>query len=304
MGSKIGTDYLQVVVLLNIAASVVLIVTALILLRQNTASRNLMLGTGAVVGAVAAFLIQMKFDLRSTTRNHHISFAYTFDLAEKNLRQWDYTKLDGIEMIAGRVSTEVEAGKWIFTDQPALLETDRRKVASDLALFSTMAFFGHLERDWQWSYKKYNSPALGFSRIIPLSKPSECSKVGEEELRSKLRSAGNVFANVPVSLTMNDVCLPPGTIVQVSPTALVLRNPVFQIVLEIEDPGGVNFVQPDGNAEVPKLPDGRPRFENHLRGLNIEITFLALRAYHPHRERYEEWSKRLVERLTRWYACC
>jgi len=304
MASKIGTDYLQVVLSLNIAASVVLIVTALMLLVQNAASRNLALCTCAAVGAVVAFLIQMKFELRSTTRNHHISFAYTFDLAEKNLRQWDYTKLDRIEMIGGRVPAEVEAGKWIFTDQPALLETDRRKVASDLALFSTMRFFGYLERDWQWSYKKYNSPALGFSMIIPLSKPSECSKVGEEELRSKLRSAGNVFANAPVSLTMNDICLPPGTIVQVSPTALVLRNPVFQIVLEIEDPRGVSFVQPGSNAEVPKLPDGRPRFENHVRGLNIEITFLALRACHRQRERYEEWSKHLVEQLTRWYACC
>ena len=69
--------------------------------------------------------------------------------------------------------------------------------------------------------------------------------------------------------------------------------------------GAINFVKPGIDPiEIPKPPDGKPRFENHIRELNIGITFPALRSNHHWRAKYEEWSKRLVENLKSWFARC
>ena len=297
-------DYLEIVHYLVWIAGVVVVVAALILAFENRASRNLPLATGVVVGAVTAFLIQVSFEATSTTRSHHLSFAYTFDLAKKELRA-DYSKITDMVLTTGRLSTEIDAGQWIFTAIPSMNEGDRRKVVSDFTLLSTLAYFGQGDRDWQWRTRNYNAPTLGFSSIMPLSRPSECTKVTDQEIRALLRKAGNSFADMPHKIAFTDICLPPNTALDISSTAVILRNPVVRIELTIDDPGGGNYIQPGSTTmEVPQLPDGHPRFETYLRALNIEITFSRFRANHPLREKYEQWSKSVVERLNIWFACC
>lgn len=297
-------DYLGIVHYLVWIAGLVLIVSALILAFENSGSRNLAISTSVVVGAVVAFLIQAKFELTSSTKSDHISFAYTFDLAKRELRA-DYSKVTDIGLLSGRIDVELDAGKWIFDMRPSMNEADRKKVVSDFAILSALTYFGRGDRDWQSRYKKYNSPSLGFSVREPLSSPSDCTSINGEEIRSKLRAANNFFSDVPSLLTFTDICLPPDTKLFISSTSIVLRNPIFTVELALEEPEGGSYLEPGSHAgTVAFLSDGRPRFETYMRALRIKTTFSALRANHLFRGKYEEWAKTLVDRLAVWFACC
>jgi hypothetical protein len=278
------------------------IACAVFLAFENRASRNLALATGALGGGVVAFLIQARFELMNTSRSDFISLSYTFDRQKKELRQWDYHALQG-EM-GYRINTEVELGRWIFTAKPEMDEATRKKAVSDLAIFSILAFFGTVERDWQWSQRQYSSPVLGFAVMASLSKPSECSAVLDADLRAKLRQAGNLFADAPVKLSLNGICLPKGTSLDITDSEVLLQNPILKLSFKLEDPGGAVFVEPDSRMASTTLADGRPRFETYYRGLSILTAFSGLRANHPLRARYEEWAKRIVQRAAQWFACC
>ena len=62
-------DYMQAVLIANIAAIVVAIGTAIILAFNNAGSKNLPLAAAALVGVLVGYSIQLPFELaKSTTR--------------------------------------------------------------------------------------------------------------------------------------------------------------------------------------------------------------------------------------------
>ncbi|MFN0106181.1 MAG: hypothetical protein ACKV2U_29340 [Bryobacteraceae bacterium] len=308
----------------NLVAAGVLLSTSLVIAYQNLGSRNIPLGTGALTAAVIAFLLQIFFDLRSSARNDQVGFAYTLDFHDGEIRQWDYTKvikvnnpgdtLDGTRTIlSGRIPAELEASRWLFAQHKDIAEQNQGKVASDFALFSLVAFFVNGGANWQWEFRRYNSPTISFGRFVPTSNPRQCSVITLKDLRQQMVSAGNLFADAP--LFSRDVCLPVETTMQVGRDQIVIQNAVLQIVFKLEDPGtiGGDYVRPPGPLpetgyplplEVPKLKDGRFRYDTRVQSFVIQTKFSALRAYDLERPTYEAWSIRLIETVKAWFACC
>lgn len=253
-----------------------------------------------------------------------MSFAYTADFRDGQIRQWDYTKvLDGDStrgvldltrtLVSSRIGVEVEAGGWLFSKHRSAVEQDLDKVASDFAVFSLAEFFSNAGADWQWQFRRYNSPTMPFGRIVPTSKREECSKITGQDIRQQLASAGNLFADAPHDLFLRDVCLPVGTTMQIGTGRLLLRSRVLQIAFTLEDTGvrGGDHRQPEGTGpshrrtlQMPKLDDGGFRYDTRVQSFVIQTTFSRLRAYDREKPRYEAWSVRLIELVKAWFACC
>ena len=312
-----GADFLEWVVRVGAAAAIILIVAAVIVAYQNLGSRTIALATSALVGFVVTLVVQLWFELRPSTSEDQVSFAYTTDFQERQIRQWDYTKAAGdgktdalgptAALVGGsRIGFEVEAGKWLFAEHESAVKDRPDRVASDLAIFSLVAFFGHVERDWQMKYRRYNNPAMPHAMIGGISSPDQCSVVTEQDLRRQLGTAGNLFAASPSRLALADICLPRGTSMRVGSNQIALRNRAFEIVFALEDTGqrGANHSLPLAPMQRPKLANGT--FQYDTRGLSFDVrtTFPALHAYDRNRPAYEAWSARLVEHLKAWFACC
>src|ERR1022692_2759811 len=93
MPAQRGIDFLAWVVGASILAAVVLVITSIIIAYHNLGSRNILLGTGALTAAVIGFGLQLWFDLRPSTREDQVSFAYTLYFHDGQISQWDYTKV-------------------------------------------------------------------------------------------------------------------------------------------------------------------------------------------------------------------
>jgi peptidoglycan biosynthesis protein MviN/MurJ (putative lipid II flippase) len=60
---KIRWDSHKFVLIVNVRSTLIAIVTAIILARENSGSRNLALAAGTLAGGAVSFLIQLRFEL-------------------------------------------------------------------------------------------------------------------------------------------------------------------------------------------------------------------------------------------------
>jgi hypothetical protein len=127
------SDYLQWIMTANVIACAVVVVTAVLIAYHNLNSRNIALGTGAAIGAIVAFALQLLFDLQPATRSDDVSFSYTFDFTDGDVCQWDYTKTMSRDILSAegvharmRPHVEIDAGKWLFSNQRTLIEEKTR----------------------------------------------------------------------------------------------------------------------------------------------------------------------------------
>jgi hypothetical protein len=152
----------------------------------------------------------------------------------------------------------------VFSQRRTIVEQHLEKVGPDFAVFSLVAFFANAGADWQWQFRRYNSPTISFGKSVPTSNREQCSLITGQDLRQQLSVAGNLFADAPNGLFLRDVCLPVGTTLQVRTGEVVLQNRVLQIAFTLEDTGASeDHLQPrwersqhPQTIQMPKLADG------------------------------------------------
>ena len=141
-----------------------------------------------------------------------------------------------------------------------------------------------------------------------ISKPNECSIVRAATLRDRLQDAGNLFADATGSSLNRDLCLPPGSSLQIIGNSLVVRTPLIEVWFEVVPSSGISYVLPDLSPEaqldpaLTQLPDGQPRYETRLVGIRVTITSSRLRAQSPEMPKYQDWAKRLVDGASEWFS--
>jgi hypothetical protein len=88
---------------------------------------------------------------------------------------------------------------------------------------------------------------------------------------------------------------------QISANSLAIRNPICQVVFNIEVPAYLGFTKPKTGGEAPELPGSGAQFGTRLIGLRVETTYFALRAQARDGSRYREWCSRLVGDGREWF---
>lgn len=300
-GTKTGgqgvVNILRISLYVNLATLFIFLGSAVYLAWQNAGSRNLALAVGTLAAAVILFVIQLRFELRPSTADDHVSAELTIDRAKPEIRQWDYTGSG-----SWRMSRETNASSWLAANNPAAFEQDREKLATDFVLFSLASFLATTEFDWQLRKIVYGGKSSGsVTTVEGVSGNEECSVITVDDLRLRLGEAQNVFAGAPFLIVSGRLCLPPRSALEISANSLIIRNPVCQLCFRIEPFQSAFFDKPRSGGEVAQLPGGGHRYETRLIGLKVQTLFFALRAQHRDSEKYREWTARLIGNARDWF---
>jgi hypothetical protein len=257
-------------------------------------SRGALTALAGVVAAAGALTINLIFDFRGGSKAiTTITAEYTFDRTAPQIRQWMYAR-----SLGDRYAIEVLANDAALKSDPQILERDPEKSTKDMFLFSLTAYLEVQQQDWQKEQERYttsNGTITMWKNKSDASNTRECTKVSEETLREMMKKAGNIFADVkpiPMIVHLPYLCLPPQSSIRIEESSITLRNPFLHDY--VFRPSAVFGNDHDASglahADVPLLPNGRPRFETRVMGLRVIRKTSGLMAQHRDFSKYEEWS--------------
>jgi hypothetical protein len=166
----------------------------------------------------------------------------------------------------------------------------------DLLVFSVVRYLANEQFDWQLDAVTYATRRFVLSQSKPLSDPKYCALFSPQELRNKLRDAGNMFADAPVTEFQKDVCLPRHSKILVGKDKIVISSRVVRLTVQGSFLG-LSTRSSDPSAPAPVLPNGEPRFIDVTVGVRVITEFLPLRAQDKNLPQYQAWSKRFVDAL-------
>lgn len=155
--------------------------------------------------------------------------------------------------------------------------------------------------DWQVREVRVRGSSIGtVTTIEPLSKPDECTIVTSTQIEEQLAKAGNLFVSGP--LLRQQICLPPGSSLDVQSLLLSITTPFVRISFDVVPSTMTRFGQPGtGGLVSPALPDGSPQYETRLNGVRVTTEYTWIRAQHRDIERYKRWAERVVSGAQRWF---
>jgi hypothetical protein len=200
-------DSVRLGLILVITGGLLAIAGAFMVSWNNAGSRNLALATGTLGAAIVLFLIQLPFELRATEQHDFISVELTLDRSRRIIRQWKYPDHSG-----WRIHAEINASEAVAQERPDLFAGDRDHLTADMVLFSLILYLASNEFDWQRQTRRFVGATFGTMVTSQRrSKRTECTVVGEPQLRRLLENATNTYAKAPLTLVFGDLCLPPHT---------------------------------------------------------------------------------------------
>jgi hypothetical protein len=301
---------------------------------QNLRSRNIVLATGALAGAViflgvqllfgvatvagagalaAAIIvlcIQLFFELHAEKSTDFITAEYTIDRAKPEIRQWKYDN-------GQRLIRDLDGSRAFAAVHPGQFDGDREKLTQDMVIFSLLAYLGVEQFDWQMKRTQFVGQSTGtITLTAPGSKPDECTLVTKDQLRTMLLNVGNSFADGNMFFGQQFLSLPPRSTLQVTAAGVTLTNPFCELSFALEPSGGVRYgrlatdEKPLTTAAAvddwikrsqPSLPNGEPVFESRTTGIRVTVRYSAIRAQHRDMSKYQDWSKRLVSGAQNWF---
>lgn len=291
-------DTFKILLIFGLMAMVIAVISVGVFVWHNPGSRNLALATGTIGAALILFAIQLPFELRGSESTDFITAEFTIDRVKPQIRQWTYALDTG-----WRILSEIQASNWLADNNPDLFADDRKKVTSDLAVFSLISYLTTAQYDWQLKKQSFSGPSMGtITTYQRVSKSHECTELQEQDLRDRLSQADNAFAKAKLWLVAGPLCLPPNTNLTVTPTSLTLRNLFCVISFNFELVSAVSYVEPGTRGEVPVLENGDQQFETRLMGIRVKVNHFGLRIQHRDSPLYRDWTSRLVKGAQDWFA--
>jgi hypothetical protein len=264
----------------------------------NFGSRTLVAAFTATFGTALALLIAIYFDLRGKTDSALMAAEYTVDLSKPQIRQWAYP-----DSGAGwRLVNEVGASDALAKSNPGAFNGDLDKLTIDMTIRSVLVYFFAEQFDWQLKQTRVQGTTTGTQILTePLSKPDECATFTSSQIADKLSKARNLFDQVG-NFTRQQICLPPGSSVDIGPNEVSVRNALVHLSFVVEPTGSVFYGKPrTSGLEAPSLPDGRQQYETRANNVRASVTYNWLRAHHPDLDIYKAWADRVVSGAQKWF---
>lgn len=297
-------DILKCVLIGLIVALAVSLACALVITWNNTGSRNLVLGTGALAGAVILFSVQLVFELTKSVVTEFISAEYTIDRKELQIRAPKYP-----ESCLLRPGKELGAAAVLGKTNPDAYKAMPEKVTHDMVVYSVLAYLATTYPDWQQREIRYKGSLGGtITKTQRISDPKKSTVISDEELRQMLSSAGNLFAeNSPSLGEGGNIYLPQNSTLEVADSSVVIRNPFCKTTFSLSPSGAISYSRPGHNGEVKlgdkslEMPDGSSRYETRLIGIKAEIVYYGLRANNRLTPKYREWGKSMLNGMRNWF---
>jgi hypothetical protein len=289
-------DWLSITLFIGVFALVVGISLLVIVAWANAGSRNLALAVAALFASVFLLIVQLPFELRSKSETSVFGAEYTIDRFTPQIRQWSYP-----ETVRWRLTSEVGASDALARSNPDAFRSDAQKLTQDMTIRSLVTYLFAEQFDWQIREVQVRGPSTGtWISKSPLSKPTECSMVTGTEIEAMLAKVGNLFTRGPI--IRQEICLPPGSLLDVTDSSLSITTPFVRISFVVESTGGAIFGKPGtGGLDAPCLPDGSPGFETRPQSVRATTEYTWIRAQHRDIERYQRWAERVVTGAQQWF---
>ena len=306
-----GQDPIKYTLWIGGVSLAITLACALYIVWVNGGSRNLALGLGALAGAYVIFVLQIAFELKGTTASSDFAVEFVIDYQQMSIRSAVAYHQSIIVASGYRNSfVEFEASKVIAAATPPLTKDDAPKIARDLGIAAIVSYLLDEQSDWQLDTRSFRISTGVMTQWVRLSTPKECTSVGVEAIREKLRAAGNMFAGAQIGMMSGpgaSICLPPDAELDITKNSVAIRSLVCSIVFTLQepfasmmtiDPHAVALGRATGkpiNAEVPTLPNGAPRYETVAITARATVEFQGLRAQDRDLVKYQSWANRVSD---------
>jgi len=266
---------------------------------ENLGSRNLGLATATLAAAAILFVIQVAFELQGSKEYDHIAFEYTLDRSVPTIRRAAYSAPQLPQLLA-----ETDAAEWIAGNNPQALQENDRKVFSDLAIVSLVAFLGAEQFDWQLRTVLYKGTSIpGMYTIQGVSPPNQCTTITSADLQKQLEESGNLFAPAHLNvLFRGQLCLPPQSSLAVTSESVILRNPVSEVRFSLDKgSAAISHRRPRSRLAEAPMVNGRPQYDTRTDGFAVEVTYFALRSQTRNIASYRNWVTRVLSGAHQWF---
>ncbi len=262
---------------------------------ENAGSRNLALATAALVASAFLLVVQVPFELYAKTETDAISAEFMVDRKKPEIRA-DYSN----GQPGWRVSQDIGASNALAKKNPNAFDGDLAKLTDDMTIRSLISYLFAEQFDWQLKHISAKGSLSGtWSSTEPLSKDKDCTMITADQTVQKLVSAGNVF---DFGFLRQQICLPPGSLLDIKQNSFSIRNPFVQISFAVERTGGVMYGKPgSGGLENPALPNGTMQYETRVNNVRVTTEYAWSRAQHLKMDQYKAWVERVVSGARRWF---
>ena len=156
-------DWLKISLWLGIALILVGLLCLGAVAWNNSGSRNLALATGTLFAAIVLFLVQLPFELRSSSSADIFTAQLTVDRLTPIIRMWKYPDWPGAAV--DRLMQEVAASSDLAAHDRSRFDGDRDRLTLDLILYDLIAYLGVEQFDWR--VKKTHLRGTRFEFLFP-----------------------------------------------------------------------------------------------------------------------------------------
>jgi hypothetical protein len=262
----------------------------------NSGSRNIALAIAALAASAVLLFVQIIFELQSKTDTDAISAEFTVDREKPEIRA-DYSH----GQPSWRVGQDIGASNAMAQSNPNAFKGDLSKLTDDMTLRSLVSYLFAEQFDWQLKHVSVKGPLSGtWTTSEPLSAAKDCTTITSDQSFQELTTAGNAF-NAGGFLHQN-ICLPPGSLLEIRGNVLSIRNPFARISFAVERTGGVMYGKPgSGGLDNPSTPDGTMQYETRVNNIRVSTEYTWIRAQHRDIDRYKAWAERVVSGARLWF---
>ena len=289
-------DLSRLALYIGFCATVILFSCLFVVVSSNSGSRNITLAVGTLLGAFIFLGTQLYYELRATEIKNAFGTEFSIDFERHIIEQYQYP----LNML-NRDSVEIEANKSL---NKTAFDGDGEKLWRDMPLWSLVAYLWTTQHDWQMSRTVITTASGTSSQWAYLSDKkdkTQCSKIEWPEIKSYLNQSGNILANIKPWGAAEFMCLPPGSTIEISSSAVQITNPFCTIRFDV-DPRSMSMrnMLPGGGLIL--TADKRPRYQTRTGVIRSTIKSNPLRAQNTEMPKYQAWASDVVERARQWFG--
>jgi hypothetical protein len=256
---------------------------AYVLFWGNGGSRNLALAFGALTGAIILLGMQLWFELRTDPTHDFLTAEYTIDQnvgwigrpdCNQRSSSWRPVFESGVEEALSKARLPV-------------FDNDRTKLVHDMVVYSLLGYLLLEHRDWQLKRLTFKGRTGHLSRATSRSTPQDSTIFTANEMLTRLREAGNSFADLKDPYLAWQVWLPPLSELRVTASDVIIRNQFVEIKF---------IIVPSGSAST---KDGG-KYDIRT-GIQVEVNYSQIRAQNKEMPKYQKWTMRVVNEVREWF---
>jgi hypothetical protein len=180
---------------------------------------------------------------------------------------------------------------------------DQHQLVSDLVVYSFLSYLLVSDPDWRMKRARVEFPSKpGTHTTFWMSDPKNATILPVDSVRQALRSANNLFADVPVTTVFRELRLPRGSKLIVADGKVTIASPTMTIVVTVELSSMLGGIPKQKTPQSPiEITETGGRYMLHFTRISFRSEVARLRSRDPEMDAYRAWFDRMVAGAREWF---